>query len=75
MIADPSAVENQLPYAQQGLPGTEITIAELLQGCRWCITSMHIGKWHLGNTKEFAPLSQGLRRERHDGERALPAGE
>jgi arylsulfatase A-like enzyme len=58
MIADPRAVESQLPYAQQGLPGTEITIAELLKDAGY--HSMHIGKWHLGNTKEFAPLSQGF---------------
>lgn len=58
MIADPSAVENQLPYAQQGLPGSEITIAELLKDAGY--HSMHIGKWHLGNTKEFMPLSQGF---------------
>jgi uncharacterized sulfatase len=58
IIANPSAGENQLPFAQQGLPGSEITIAELLKDAGY--HSMHIGKWHLGNTKEFAPLSQGF---------------
>lgn len=58
MITDPRASENQLPFTQQGLPGSEITIAEVLKGSGY--HTMHIGKWHLGNTKEFLPLSQGF---------------
>jgi uncharacterized sulfatase len=58
IIANPRAGENQIPFEQQGLPGTEITIAELLKGAGY--HSMHIGKWHLGNTKEFLPQSQGF---------------
>jgi uncharacterized sulfatase len=58
IIANPRAGENQLPFEQQGLPGTEITIAELLKDAGY--HSMHIGKWHLGNTKEFLPQSQGF---------------
>lgn len=58
IIANPRAGENQLPFAQQGLPGSEITIAELLKDAGY--HTMHIGKWHLGNTKEFHPLSQGF---------------
>ncbi len=48
----------RVPFRQQGLPTTEITLAEVLKPVGY--HTMHIGKWHLGATKEFAPLGQGF---------------
>jgi arylsulfatase A len=44
--------------AAQGLPPNEITIAELLKP-RGYATGI-IGKWHLGQLKQFLPMSQGF---------------
>ena len=46
------------PYQQQGLPAEEVTIAEVLRD-RGYYTA-HIGKWHLGRGKGFAPNDQGF---------------
>ncbi|WP_109354519.1 sulfatase [Sphingorhabdus sp. EL138] len=52
------AADNAVPYEGMGLPGSEITIAELLkeQGYH----TAHIGKWHLGRNAEMNPLAQGF---------------
>jgi arylsulfatase A-like enzyme len=42
----------------EGLPASEITIAELLRDAGYQ-TAM-VGKWHLGNTDEFMPWSHGF---------------
>ena len=46
------------PWSQNGLPQSEITIAEMLKekGYKTAL----IGKWHLGHKKEFLPTSQGF---------------
>ena len=41
-----------------GLPGDEVTIAELLSSVGYA--THHIGKWHLGDIKESYPTSQGF---------------
>ena len=41
-----------------GLPGDEITIAELFSQAGYQTT--HIGKWHLGDIKESYPINQGF---------------
>lgn len=46
------------PFAEQGLPGDEVTIAEVLRA-RGYYTA-HIGKWHTGFGKEFGPNAQGF---------------
>ncbi len=46
------------PYEEQGLPSSEVTIAEVLKGKGY--HTAHIGKWHLGRGKGFAPLDQGF---------------
>ncbi|MEM6748035.1 MAG: sulfatase-like hydrolase/transferase [Pseudomonadota bacterium] len=48
----------QIPYEQQGLPGSEITIAEVLQDAGY--HTVHIGKWHMGREGEFTPNNQGF---------------
>jgi uncharacterized sulfatase len=58
MIVHGRSQETQVPFAQQGLPASEITVAEVLKDAGY--HTMHIGKWHLGSTKEFRPLSQGF---------------
>ncbi len=50
--------EGALPYEEQGLPGSEITIAELLQDKDY--HTVHIGKWHLGRRDDFMPNAQGF---------------
>ena len=45
-------------YEEQGLPGSEVTIAEVLKDRGY--HTAHIGKWHLGRGKGFAPLDQGF---------------
>ncbi|WP_421862085.1 sulfatase [Parvibaculum sp.] len=59
MIFDKQAAENAPPFREQGLPGSEITLAEALkpQGYH----TMHIGKWHLGNSPGVHSQCPGLR--------------
>ncbi len=46
------------PNSKGGLPPSEITIAEALQGSGYA--TMHIGKWHLGIHEGSRPLDQGF---------------
>lgn len=47
------------PESEKGLPGSEVTIAEVLKEVGY--TTKCVGKWHLGQTKkEFYPTEQGF---------------
>ena len=46
------------PRETLGLPPEEITIAEHLRGAGY--RTLHIGKWHLGETPELRPETQGF---------------
>ena len=46
------------PNSKYGLPDSEITIAEKLQENGYKTAA--IGKWHLGNKKEYLPLQHGF---------------
>ncbi len=46
------------PFDEQGLPGSEVTIAELVRAAGY--RTAHIGKWHLGRGPEFGPNAQGF---------------
>ena len=52
------AATNAAPYQDQGLPGEEVTIAELLKQSEY--HTVHIGKWHLGRNAEMNPNAQGF---------------
>lgn len=53
-----AAAADAPPYAQQGLPSAEVTIAEVLRDRGY--HTAHIGKWHLGRGEGFAPMDQGF---------------
>jgi len=57
-IFDSRADAESPSFAQQGLPGSEVTIAEVLRARGY--HTVHIGKWHLGNAKGFHPNDQGF---------------
>lgn len=46
------------PFADQGLPPQEVTLAEVLKARGY--HTVHIGKWHLGNASRFHPNAQGF---------------
>jgi len=46
------------PREEQGLPQSEVTLAELLQQRDY--HTLHFGKWHLGEAEPFRPESQGF---------------
>ncbi len=46
------------PFADQGLPTSEVTIAEVLKTSDY--HTVHIGKWHLGSSDKFHPNRQGF---------------
>jgi len=51
----PKVIRNN---AAQGLPDSEITIAELLKTHGYATAI--VGKWHLGSLKPFLPMAQGF---------------
>ena len=57
----PSVVEEtgpSIPFAEMGVPASEITLAELLKPAGY--HNVHIGKWHLGTSAGMAPHDQGF---------------
>ncbi len=51
-------LENKVPYDDQGLPSSEVTLAEVLKDEGY--HTVHIGKWHMGRTNGMAPNDQGF---------------
>jgi len=58
MLFDQEVEDALPPMEQMGLPSSEITIAELLKPEGYHTT--HIGKWHLGGSKQFIPTNHGF---------------
>jgi len=46
------------PFAEQGLPSEEVTVAEVLKAGGY--HTVHIGKWHLGSSPAYHPNRQGF---------------
>jgi arylsulfatase A len=53
-----NAPNNFGPESKDGLPLTEITIADILDNEGY--KTMAIGKWHLGHMPEYLPISRGF---------------
>ena len=52
-------IDNQLPpVSDMGLPPSEITIPEMLKPEGY--HSVHVGKWHLGGSKDYIPTNHGF---------------
>jgi uncharacterized sulfatase len=58
LLTDQKTTANQPDFKDQGVPGSEIMMGELLAPLGY--HSMHIGKWHLGNAADFLPQAQGF---------------
>jgi arylsulfatase A-like enzyme len=58
VVIDHDAAAKAPRFDVLGMPGSERTIAEVLRerGYR----TLHIGKWHLGSTREMRPNAQGF---------------
>jgi arylsulfatase A-like enzyme len=56
IIVDDAAATAKME--EQGMPGSEITVAELLKKQKY--HTIHIGKWHLGRSREMLPNAQGF---------------
>ncbi len=50
--------DQSVPYEEMGVPTEEVTMAEALRSSGY--HTVHIGKWHLGQTNGMAPLDQGF---------------
>jgi arylsulfatase A-like enzyme len=51
-------VDQVPPYEQMGVPASEITLAELMKARGY--HTLHLGKWHLGETAGMRPEDQGF---------------
>lgn len=58
VVYNREAADGAPDFNDQGLPGEEVTIAEMLKDKGY--HTVHIGKWHLGNNGEFHPNRQGF---------------
>ena len=57
-VYHPERERDLIPYEDMGLPTTEITLARLLGGAGY--HSVHLGKWHLGDSPQFRPYAHGF---------------
>jgi arylsulfatase A-like enzyme len=57
-VLHPEATSEIADFDELGMPPSEVTIAKLLKTRGY--HTVHIGKWHLGGTKEMRPNNQGF---------------
>ena len=57
-IHDAALDEMKPPFELQGLPSSEVTLAEVLKEKGYY--TAHIGKWHLGDDGDMSPHKQGF---------------
>jgi len=57
-VYHPEREADLIPYEDMGLPTSEITLAKLLQGAGY--HTVHLGKWHLGDSPQFRPYNHGF---------------
>lgn len=57
-IYHPEREAQLIPYEDMGLPTSEITLAKLLQGANY--HTVHLGKWHLGDSPQFRSYNHGF---------------
>ena len=57
-IFNEDRIADTIPVDEQGLPPSETTMAELLQGEDY--QTLFVGKWHLGAAEPFQPQNQGF---------------
>ena len=55
-VQNPDA--ERIPFEDMGMPASEVTIAETLQAAGY--HTVHIGKWHVGDTNGMAAFDQGF---------------
>lgn len=58
VLIDRELARKARPFTELGMPGSEVTVAEVLKARGY--HTVHIGKWHLGNTPEMRPNAQGF---------------
>ncbi|MEI7446414.1 MAG: sulfatase-like hydrolase/transferase, partial [Burkholderiales bacterium] len=58
VLIDRDAAARAPKFDQLGMPGSERTVAEVLAERGY--HTLHIGKWHLGSTREMRPNAQGF---------------
>jgi arylsulfatase A-like enzyme len=69
----PERAKDLIPYEDMGLPTSEITVARLLKESGY--HTVHLGKWHLGDSPQFRPYSHGFNESlsmQHGGSMFLP---
>lgn len=57
-VYHPERAADLIPYEDMGLPTSEITVARLLKESGY--HTVHLGKWHLGDSPKFRPYSHGF---------------
>lgn len=58
IVLHPENARHIAPFDQLGMPPSEVTLAEILKPRGY--HNVHIGKWHLGGTRELRPNAQGF---------------
>ncbi|MCG9915596.1 MAG: sulfatase-like hydrolase/transferase [Phenylobacterium sp.] len=57
-VSFPEREKDSIPFTKMGLPQSEITLAQVLQGEGY--HTLHLGKWHLGESPEFEATRRGF---------------